>query len=204
MGTLWPRIIAKSPEEAQALQAASFDRRLKNLERRNAAQLQKASVTLSGSPLVSGINSSSATEIDGAGLEVYVADTDSIVLCCLTARLDITSGSTTKIRIGVFEATDIPFADKLTLVELEGDSTGTPAVAFTGHSIASIDSLGPGGPGAHARSWRGAVYQNPYWRVDTVAAVPTPGLQEYRLSYWRDTGSGTGEILDLTWSVIVL
>jgi hypothetical protein len=200
MANLWPRIIPRTAEEARALQGASFERRLKNLERQSAAQIQKASVSLSGSPLIGSITSSGATEVSGSGLEVSIPDTDAVVLCMLRATIDVTTAASADIRIGVFEATDLPFASKIALVSFDSNSTGAPDTIYTGYPFANQFITGAANS---ASSFRGPAYQNPYWRGE-AGATPTAGLNNYRLHYWRESGTGTGEIHSIDWSVIVL
>jgi hypothetical protein len=200
--SIWPRVVGRTPEERQAIRTKDMERRLDNLERNKANQIQKGFVTLTGSPLVGGISSSTKTEISNSGIEVQVPETTNIVLVSVAAQCDVTTAASATLRIGVFESTDFSITNSQPLVEWTATSSDSAGWVFTGFPVSNLfPTAGP--PPFPGSSRQGAAFQNPYWSGDAGLVAPTAGTRNYRLSYWRQAGSGTARILDIRYALLV-
>jgi hypothetical protein len=157
-------------------------------------------VTDGGTPLIDNITSSTAATISSSALTVNVPEDDALVLVMAQATVDVSSAASARVSLGLSEPTDIATTDKLSLADYQGVSTDDVEIIFSGYPFADLSA-----PTALSRSSRGPAPMNPYWRrIGGMPIVPTVGNRTYSLTYWRDSGTGTGRIWDFQFIVIVL
>jgi hypothetical protein len=182
-----------------------LERRLDVLERANTRTPQVAHVGLTGSPLVGGITTNTATVISGMTVTVEVPVLATVVLVSATTELAASTAASATVRIGLEEATDFPAANKHPLMEAVVDNTmPLPSRIFTGTELEQPTTNN----GANVKSFQEAHFLNPYGKFGAEQAPttpePTPGTRTYRLTRWREAGTGTGQVWSAYLWVIVL
>jgi hypothetical protein len=187
-----------------------LERRLAALERKNTVGIQTDWAGADGSPLVGGINTATATLIGGVVCSVEVpSDITSIVLVSVYANIGCSTVAAGTIQIGLVEDTegDFSLGSKTMMCSVNGANmpNGMDVWTGTGHDTGA-NNFTPATGVTTAYSSQQGFFIDPYRKRGT-ASLPMPvnaGPRTFRLSRWREAGTGTCQVWSAYLSVIVL